>query len=127
MKAKKMVALLLIAVLVFALTACSGGGGGAASKPSPVGTYTLSGMEEDGEATSQEDLDLLASLGLTVTLDIKEDGTGSINLFGEEMEFTWDEDNIIVDGEKQAYTFDGTTFTMENEGTKMSFTKDESK
>ena len=124
MKMKKVLALLLIAVMVFALTACSGGGGGKADKPSPVGTFTLSGMSEDGEETSQEDLDLLASLGLSVTMEIKEDGTGVLNLFGEEMEFTWDADNIIVEGEKQPYTFDGTTFTMESDGTSMTFTKD---
>ncbi len=124
MKMKRIVALLMIAIMVFALTACSGGGGGGSSKPSPVGKYTLSGMSENGEATSEEDLKLLESLGLTVTMEIKEDGTGVLDLFGETMDFTWDDDNLIVDGEKQAYTFDGTTFTMESDETSMTFTKD---
>ena len=124
MKRKKLVSLLLVALMVFTLVACSssGGGSGAANKPSPVGKYVLTGMEENGEATSQEDLDLLKSLGLTVTMEIKEDGTGSMDLFGEALEFTWDADNIILEGEKQAYTFDGSKFTIENDGTKMEFT-----
>lgn len=125
MKVKKVLALLLVAAMVFGLAACSsGGGGGASEKPSPVGKYTMTGMEENGEATSQEDLDLLTSLGLTVTLEIKEDGTGILDLFGEQVEFEWDADNLTVDGSKQPYTFDGKTLIMETNETKMTFTLD---
>ena len=125
MKAKRFIALALAIIMVFSLVACSGGaGGGGNSKPSPVGKYTLSGMEEDGQATSQEDLDLLSSLGLTVTVEVKEDGTGMIDLFGEQLEFTWDDTYITIDDQQQTYEFDGTTLSMENEGTKMTFTKD---
>ncbi len=120
MKVKKFAALLLVVALVFSLVACSSGGGG--GKPSPVGSYTLSGMEENGEAKSQEDLDLLASMGLTLTMEVREDKTGMMDLFGEQLEFEWDDESIIVDGVKQPYTFDGTTLTMENDGTKMTFT-----
>lgn len=120
---KKILAVLMIAVLAFGLVACGGGGGGA-NKPSPVGTYTLTGMTEDGEETSQEDLELMASLGLTVTMEFKDDNTGALTLFGEAMEFTWDDSNITMEGESVPYTFDGTTLTLEQDGTSMTFTKD---
>ena len=126
MKAKRVLVLLVAILMVFSLVACSKGegGGNAVEKPSPVGTYTLSSMEEGGEEVPQDDLNMLAEMGLKVTMEVKEDGTGAIDLFGEMLEFTWDDNYITVDDQQQSYEFDGTNFSMTNDDIKMTFTKD---
>ena len=124
MRNKRIIALILVSIMLFTLVACSSNGGGTKDKPSPVGTYTLTGMENEGKATSEEDLKLLEELGLTVTAEFKDDGTGSINMFGEIMDFTWDDSNIVMDEATQAYEFDGTTLTMEENESKLIFVKD---
>ena len=118
---KRIIALTLICLLAFTLVACGNGGG---NKLSPVGTYSLTSMTQDGEATSQEDLDLFNSLGLKISLEILENKTGKLTLLGEELDITWDDKYIIIDGEKTPYTFDGTILSIEQDGTGLTFTKD---
>lgn len=121
MKTKRIITILLIAILTLSLVGCGNGG----SKASPAGTYTLTAMTENGEPLSQEDLDMLSSLGLSVSLIMNEDGTGSIQLFGEEKAFTWKGTTLTMDGVDQEFEFDGTTIIIKDEGSELTFTKDE--
>ena len=71
-------------VLCFALVGC---GGGSVDKSKFVGSWGLeSGSDENLDADS---IELMKSLGLEVTLTLKDDDTGTLNLFGEEMNITW--------------------------------------
>ena len=115
---RKLLTLILITVMVFSLAACKGSG---KSKPSPVGTYNISALVEDGEETTAEELEILKEMGLDISLELKEDKTGTIQLFGEEIEITWDNDYINLEGESIPYTFDGTDLVIEQEDSKMVF------
>ena len=83
---KKWVAML---ASVFALCLVLAGCGGDAAK-NYVGDWKLTGMEENGEATSAEDLKLMEDMGLAITLSVKEDKSFSLNVMGEEMSGTWE-------------------------------------
>lgn len=88
-----------------------------------TGTYSLVGMK-DGERTyTKDDLQLLKSFGLTVSLELREDKTGTLNLFGDKTEFTYDSKNLIMDGEKTPYTLNDNEITMEHNGSSLTFSK----
>lgn len=124
--------------LSVSLVACGGGDTSTPASPAPeeqeqtvsfVGSWELDSAEfSDGSYTS-DDIDDMADLGLTVTLDLSEDGTATINMFGSEtLEGTWEESGsdgitITVDGEPVDATYDGTLLTLTNDGETMSFAK----
>lgn len=90
-----------------------------------VGYYELFEMSSGDENYSHEDLESLKSLGLEVTLELREDKTGTLNLFGESMELTYDGKNMTVDGESAPYSFKDGKITMEQDGEKLVFEKTE--
>lgn len=70
-------------VLCFALVGCGG-----VDKSKYTGDWKLVyGSDENLDADS---IELMDSLGLSVTLTLKEDGTGTLNLFGESMDAKWE-------------------------------------
>lgn len=71
-------------VLCFALVGCGGG----VDKSKYTGDWKLAyGSDENLDADS---IELMNSLGLSVTLTLNEDGTGSMDLFGEKMDAKWE-------------------------------------
>ena len=86
---KKILALTLVLVMVLALCACGDG-----SKM--AGTWELTAMTSDGE-------DYYATLkeyGITVVLQLNEDGTGYLDVGGEKEDITWSGSSITIDGER---------------------------
>lgn len=113
--------------LSLALVGCGGGGGGDA-KASWVGTWDLTEMEENGEVTGPDDISMLKDLGLSVELDLKDDGTGALVLFGESMEGKWEAKSAT----DATFTYEGQTInmkvadgklTMEQNNSKLTFAK----
>lgn len=93
-------------------------------KSSIAGVYKVTSMTEDGEDYTE----LLSAMGMTIYLDLEDDGTGTINMYGETMDVEWDDDEITIDGESQEYDYSKGTITMEEDGTSLVFeklTKDE--
>ncbi len=117
-----LICVVLIAVSALALSGC-GNSNKKFDKKKMAGTYELVEMSSGSETYSKEDLQTLKSYGLSITMEIKEDGTGSMSIYGESKEFTYDADNITVDGEKTPYTLDGNKITFEQDDTKMVFEK----
>ena len=79
--------MLTVFFLVFSITACGG------KKVAPeVGKYKAISVEEGGTKIEGETLE---SLGMDVTLDLKEDGTGTMNFGGEEGPVEWKDGKII--------------------------------
>jgi hypothetical protein len=112
---------------VFALCLVLAGCGGDAAK-NYVGDWKLTGMEENGEATSAEDLKLMEDMGLTITLSVKDDKSFSLNVMGEEMSGTWEaksasEATFTVEGQSVPATLANGVLTLEQDGTKMMFEK----
>ncbi len=64
--------------------------------PGYSGPFAMTGLitQDSGDVTEQ--LPLLASVGLLPTLTINEDGSGSLDLFGETIEFSFDFDKMKV-------------------------------
>lgn len=114
--------------LSLALVGCGGGGGGGDAKAAWVGTWDLTEMEENGQITGSDDIQMLKDLGLTVNLELKDDGTGALVLFGEAMDGSWEAKSAT----DAAFTYEGQTIdmkiadgklTMEQNGSKLTFAK----
>ena len=87
------------------------------------GMYNLIEMSQADKTYSEEEIDALKTLGLTVTLELKEDKTGVLKLYGEEMNLTYDRNNMTINEGSAPYTFDGSTIKMEQNGNKLVFKK----
>ena len=86
-----------------------------------VGDYKMTTLiYEDGE---EENAEQLESLGLTVTLELREDKTGTIDIFGETNEISYDEKDISLKGEKSSYVFENNTISIQQEGGTLILTK----
>ena len=129
MKMKKAIILVFSLILVLSLASCGkkaeNGGSEETKSNIPNGFYKLIELEEDGEPVAPEDLELMESLGLKIYLKVNEDHSGYLNIFGEKSELSFDENNITLEGESVPYTFDGTTISIEKDGSKMVFTETE--
>lgn len=123
-KISRMLSALMIVLCVFILSACGSSSSGGTN---PVGTYelTAASAEEDGSAAEQ--FEMMKESGLIATLDLKDDGTGLLNMFGTNISVTWDKDakTIKVYDQDMEYTIAGDTFTFTWDGTKLEFTKTE--
>jgi len=83
----------VIAVVASTVLACLvvvGCGNKEAYKADFVGTWEIVETQKDGEAVSEEDINLLKSLGMNVYAEIAEDGTCTLEPFGSTMSGTWD-------------------------------------
>ncbi len=132
---KKGVIALLACVfaLCLALVGCGGGSGSSGDvKAAWVGTWDLVEMEENGEVTGSEDLEMLRSLGLDVYLELNQDGTGSLVLFGEAMDGKWEaksatEATFTLEGQTVDMKIADSKLAMEQNGSKLTFKKGEAR
>ena len=85
--------------------------------------YEIIAMVSDGVETSAEDLALLKSKGLSCTIVLKADGTGVLDLFGEETKLTWDEKNISTDKKTMPYTRKDDQLTITDGNSSLTFLK----
>ena len=100
--------------------------GGAPAADSPAGAYRLIGMTVGAEEDSlnEETLAMMESLGLTVRLYLNADGTGVLDMYGEQMDLTWGDSAITMQGEAADYDYADGRLTVYIEGTEfMSFEK----
>lgn len=130
--------------LSVALVGCGGGGGASsggsvAEDPAKAfyGTWEFTGMEENGEATSQEDIDLLKSMGLNCTVTLGEDLSVTFDMFGDVATGTWevkaaDVATLILDGADSDVQFEDPrvdaklvdeTMVLESGGVRLTFVK----
>ena len=78
----------VVATMAVVLAGC--GNNAQAIKDAYVGDWQITGMVENGQETTSEDLELMRSYGLDVTLNLSEDGKATLNLFGSDMTGTWE-------------------------------------
>ena len=121
---KRLIALLACTMLAcLALAAC-------AAKPDPtpfVGSWELCEMESDGEVTSSDDLEQIRNLlGIFVYLDLNEDGTLALDVFGEMLDGTWEPTGATTaagtfNGQDCEITLADGRLTLAQEGASMTF------
>ena len=122
-------------VLSLALFGCGSGSNGddpEAAKAAFAGTWNLTGMTQDGQETSADDIKMLAALGLEVYLDLNDDGTAQLMLFGESMDGTWEASSttagkVTLNGESVDMTIDGEQLKMEQAEASLTFEKGEAR
>lgn len=88
-----------------------------------VGTYKLTGIERDGEDQSNS-ISILEGLGMTATMELRDDNTGELDLFGEKSEITYDGKTLTIDGQSTEYKYKDGELSMEQGDSKLIFTKD---
>ena len=125
---KVLMALSLVAGL-FALVGC-GGNGTAAEDFSDnfVGVWDLYSMEENGQPASNEDIEMMKDLGMTITLTLNADGSVHFDALGSEHEGTWVAKDattvtITIDGTPEDMTLEDGVLSMEVDGVKMGLKK----
>lgn len=107
-------------------------------KASMVGKYDLTGMTSNGEDQS-EALSALKAFGIDAELEVYDDKSGAINIFGQDSKFTYDnnkfyfENSISEDDEdveeddsinrEAEYSFKDNKITIKAEDEEMVFTK----
>jgi len=113
-------ALCCVFVLCFALVGCGG-----VDKSKYTGDWKLAyGSDENLDADS---IKLMESLGLSVTLTLNEDGSGSLDLFGEKQDAKWEassntEGKITLNGSEAKIKLTDSDLTIEDStGASMTF------
>ena len=109
---KKLVGVMIACLLVFSLVSCAG-----LKKSEIVGTYELISFAAGSTSYTEEQLSTLKAAGKTATLEIREDNTATMDLFGMTNEMTYNK------GQNVKATFkDGILTLKDNSGT-MEFRK----
>lgn len=131
--------LLVCALAACAMTLClalAGCGGGATNdkdaKEAFIGSWKLAGMVSDGEEATAEDIAMLDAFGMSVGLNVNEDGTCGLILFGESLDGTWEaksatEATFTIDGSPITATITDGKLQMNDDGYAMTFERGEVK
>lgn len=90
-----------------------------------AGVYRLTSATQNGEKRGGAELTQMESIGKLARLTLRSDGTGTMDLFGEETPLTWSEKSITANGKEIpcSFAFAGGSLTIEAEGEQMSFAK----
>ena len=113
-----MISAVLLGLAALVVTGCSCG----RSEPeSPAGKYELSAMVTEGKETAPEDIELLKKKGLDCTLTLEADGTGILDLFGEETAVTWDEETVSAGDKTMPYIREDKKITLTDGESSLTF------
>lgn len=88
-----------------------------------IGTYDLVGMVSEGEEISKEDIELMKQYGLYVYMQIDDETSGVLNMFGERLPFKYDSDNIVINNELCPYTYKNEKLTLKKDTEELIFHK----
>lgn len=88
------------------------------TKDTIAGYYKLVKTEQRGTVT---DATILSEIGLEIYIVLNEDGSGKMNLFGADMDVTWDEESITFNDEKASYECADGKLTINSGDAKMYF------
>lgn len=121
---------LLLAVLL--LTGCGGAADTAsnvetgtaadaatiAAADTAAGTWELVSMTYNGMTVGKEDLE---EMGTAMTLELLEDGTGTMDYDGTVYDLTWNDSSIIMEDVADSYTLEDGVLMLANDDTEMVF------
>ena len=87
------------------------------------GYYEVYEMNSRGDDYSNDELENLKSLGLQITLELREDKTGTLKIFGDTIEVTYDDNRIKINDEDNPIKMDKDKIIFEYNGDKITFQK----
>ena len=82
---KKLSKVLSLFLVLLCLCACSSG-----KKVDLTGDWQLLRIESENDPFSEEDMENLRNLGLNIVLSLKEDGTGTFDMYSDVSDVTYD-------------------------------------
>lgn len=83
-----------------------------------AGSWALVSMTYNGTTVGKEDLE---DMGTSLTLELLEDGTGTMDYDGTVYDLTWDDSTITTDGVADSYTLEDGVLVLANDDTEMVF------
>ena len=104
----------------------------AAAKAAFSGTWDLVELTQGEEVTSSQDLDTLRNLGLEVFLNLNEDNTAALVMFGEALDGKWEatsktEGTLTLEDQTITMKIADSKLTLEQQGSKLTFQKGQAK
>ncbi len=124
---KKILSLVLVAMMALSLAACGKGGGSSASDDI-IGTWKLVSIELSGQEMSVSDYADLLGQDMDVSYTFEEGGKFVASAMGQEMEGTWEKGsgsdyNMTIEGDTQTGSLVDGKFRHGMEGMAMIFEK----
>ena len=115
------IATVLIITIVGILIAV--GNGAFKNEEDLKGKYDLVEMEEDGRVTTTDDLEMLNKFGISTTLEIKNDKTGTIDMMGEKEDFKIEGNAFKTEEETMNYSIQWNKIVVQKNNSKLTFEK----
>ena len=125
----------IMALVSCALVACLTIVGCSANKPENreafLGTWEIAAMTVDGEESSEEDMLFIRALPEGVSIELRDDGTYTLNLLGDVDEGTWEATGegtgklTAPGGSDMEMTIDGGELVVTDRGDVMRFEKED--
>ena len=124
-KKRNIIVLVAAAVVLLAIIAIVAVRCGRDDAKDIVGVYEIVSVEGDGNTLSAEDIEQMKDMDLTMTLDVREDATGVLDVFGEKTEITYDlgDKTMEIDGQKVPFTYKDKQLEIKQDGSVMIFKK----
>ena len=92
-----------------------------------VGTYYLTGIKSEHKEYTKKDLEYLKEYKMEVSLELKKDKTAILNIFEVKKDFTYDNYNFFVEGEKLPFLYENNKLMLEQDDQILIFKKKEEK
>lgn len=112
---KKTVSLLLACIMIFMICGSNRTTVYAGDFEKAIGIWKLVEMTGEENQMSKEDIKAYEAMGIAMYLKLRENGTAKFSLFGEDMEGTWNEYNIVLDNEWLTYILDKDQLIVDNQ------------
>lgn len=113
-----------IILIVVAVSFCvSNNGLNALINKNIEGYYEIYEINANDTNYSNEEIQSLKKLGLKGSLELKEDKTGILDMFGQRKELTYDNSKMTVNGELIPYKVEGDKIILKQEGEEQIFKK----
>ncbi|MBR3344715.1 MAG: hypothetical protein IKG34_11015 [Solobacterium sp.] len=120
---RKFGTVILTGLTLLVFSACSGKDSETDVMQDRAGSYELTSIVRNGQEAPPEDLILLEEKGLSCRIILEKDGSGVLDLFGDQQKVTWDAQSITADGKVRQYTYEDHRLTLTNEDSELTFTR----
>lgn len=125
---KRMLASMLAAACTLALSFALIGCGEADYSKNFAGDWKLCSMEDENGTTSEDEVALLEAFGMSVTLNLSEDGIASLSMMGDTLEGTWEavsatECTVTIEGDAITGTLTEDQLSLGYDGQYLMFEK----